>query len=89
MCVVSNIPEIPENCIVIQRKRRELARKIFVMRCKHPIFNVTRFQLQTPGGRASHPDLHPSETKALTDGSQLPYEPVGGTDMTKFLPPFQ
>lgn len=59
------------------------------MRCKHPIFNMTRFQLQTPGGRASHPDLHPSETKALTDGRQLPYEPVGGTDMTKFLPPFQ
>lgn len=60
------------------------------MRCKHPIFNVT--QSVSSKNQVDRPPTLPSipgETKALTDGRQLPYEPVGGTDVLRFLPPFK
>lgn len=60
------------------------------MRCKHPIFNMTQsFSSRSQADRPPTLTSIPGETKALTDGRQLPYKPVGGTDVTKFLPPFK
>lgn len=73
-----------------ENEKSQQEREIFVMRCKHPIFNVTwsvssKSQVDRP---PTLPSI-PGETKALTDRSQFSYEPVGGTDVTKFLPPFK